>query len=105
MEEIPEEAFRVSVMGATKRIGELLMLAMARRSEAVYCAVRFGNVLGSRGSAVPTFWSQIARGGPVTVTDPDAMRYFLSIPEAVRLVIQAAAFARSGQIYMLDMGE
>ena len=137
MEEFPEEAFRVnvmgtlnvcqcvdlyrseklvlistdkavnpsSVMGATKRIGELLMLAMARRSEAVYCAVRFGNVLGSRGSAVPTFWSQIARGGPVTVTDPDAMRYFLSIPEAVRLVIQAAAFARSGQIYMLDMGE
>lgn len=137
MEEFPEEAFRVnvlgtlnvcqaadvyraervvlistdkavnpsSVMGATKRIGELLMLAMAQRSETVFCAVRFGNVMGSRGSAVPTFWNQIARGGPVTVTHPEAMRYFLTIPEAVSLVIQAASFASSGQLYMLDMGD
>jgi FlaA1/EpsC-like NDP-sugar epimerase len=94
-----------SVMGATKRIGELLMLAMAKRNTAIFCAVRFGNVIGSRGSAIPTFWSQIARGGPVTVTDPEVTRYFLTIPEAVSLVIQAAAFAHTGEIYMLDMGE
>jgi FlaA1/EpsC-like NDP-sugar epimerase len=94
-----------SVMGATKRIGELLMLAMAKRNASIYCAVRFGNVIGSRGSAIPTFWSQIARGGPVTVTDPEVTRYFLTIPEAVSLVIQTAAFAHTGEIYMLDMGE
>lgn len=93
-----------SVMGATKRIGELLTLGMSKRSETAFCAVRFGNVIGSRGSAVPTFWSQIARGGPVTITHPEAMRYFITIPEAVSLVIQAAAFAETGQIYMLDMG-
>jgi len=94
-----------SVMGATKRIGELLVLAMAPESRTLYCAVRFGNVIGSRGSAIPTFWSQIARGGPVTVTHPEMMRYFLTIPEAVSLVLQAAAFAQTGQIYMLDMGD
>ena len=95
----------VSVYGATKRIGELLVLAQAERSATVFCAVRFGNVIGSRGSVVPLFAKQIARGGPVVVTDPEAARYFLTIPEAVSLVIQAAAFARQGQMFMLDMGE
>lgn len=95
----------VSVYGATKRIGELLVQAMAARSATVFCAVRFGNVIGSRGSVVPIFIRQIDAGGPVGITDPRATRYFLTIPEAVSLVIQAAAFARQGQIYMLDMGD
>jgi FlaA1/EpsC-like NDP-sugar epimerase len=93
------------VYGATKRIGELLVLAMAERSATVYCAVRFGNVIGSRGSVVPIFTRQISRGGPVEVTHPDAARYYLTIPEAVSLVIQAASFAEQGQMFMLDMGE
>ena len=137
MEEHPDEAFRVNVLGtrnifrsaeeagaervvfittdkavkplsaygATKRIGELLVLSMAQRSATVFCAVRFGNVIGSRGSVVPIFTRQIQRGGPVGVTDPQAARYFLTIPEAVSLVIQAAAFAAQGQVFMLDMGE
>jgi FlaA1/EpsC-like NDP-sugar epimerase len=95
----------VSVYGATKRIGELLVLAMSERSATVFCAVRFGNVIGSRGSVVPIFARQISQGGPVGVTDPEATRYFLTIPESVSLVIQAAAFAEQGQVYMLDMGE
>jgi FlaA1/EpsC-like NDP-sugar epimerase len=95
----------VSVYGATKRIGELLVLAAAERSATVFCAVRFGNVIGSRGSVVPIFTRQIQQGGPVGVTDPEAARYFLTIPEAVSLVIQAAAFAEQGQVFMLDMGE
>lgn len=95
----------VSVYGATKRIGELLVLAAAARSATVFCAVRFGNVIGSRGSVVPIFARQIAAGGPVGVTHPEATRYFLTIPEAVSLVIQAAAFAEQGQVFMLDMGE
>lgn len=95
----------VSVYGATKRIGELLVLAAAERSATVFCAVRFGNVIGSRGSVVPLFTKQIQQGGPVGVTDPEAARYFLTIPEAVSLVIQAAAFAQQGQVYMLDMGD
>lgn len=95
-----------SIMGATKRIAELLVLAFAQGSEfTAYSAVRFGNVMGSRGSVVPLFMSQIERGGPVTVVHRDMMRYFISIPEAVSLVIQAGSFAGQGSIYMLDMGE
>jgi len=95
-----------SIMGATKRIAELMVLALARGSEHTrFVAVRFGNVMGSRGSAPLTFMRQIERGGPVTVTHPDMMRYFISIPEAVSLVIQAGTFGGSGNIYMLDMGQ
>lgn len=138
MEEHPDEAFRVNVlgtlnlalaarkyetgvfilvssdkavrptstMGASKRLAELLMLGLARSSErTAFIAVRFGNVMGSRGSVLPIFMRQIETGGPVTVMDPGMMRYFISIPEAVSLVIQAGSFRRSGSIYMLDMGE
>ncbi|MEX0783199.1 MAG: nucleoside-diphosphate sugar epimerase/dehydratase [Dehalococcoidia bacterium] len=95
-----------SIMGATKRIAELLVLGLARESElTTYSAVRFGNVMGSRGSVVPKFMRQIELGGPVTVMHPDMMRYFISIPEAVSLVIQAGTFGGYGNIYMLDMGE
>lgn len=95
-----------SIMGATKRIAELLVLALARESEITnYVAVRFGNVMGSRGSVVPKFMRQIELGGPVTVMHPEMMRYFISIPEAVSLVIQAGTFGGHGNIYMLDMGE
>lgn len=95
-----------SIMGATKRIAELLVLALARKSGATsFAAVRFGNVMGSRGSVVPTFMRQIERGGPVTVMHPEMQRYFISIPEAVSLVIQAGTFGGHGNIYMLDMGE
>jgi FlaA1/EpsC-like NDP-sugar epimerase len=94
-----------SVLGLTKRLGELMVLARGQASETVFCAVRFGNVIGSRGSVVPTFWTQIERGGPVSITHPDATRYFLTVPEAVSLVIEAAAFAGQGQIYILDMGD
>jgi FlaA1/EpsC-like NDP-sugar epimerase len=95
-----------SIMGATKRIAELLVLALARESSQTrFAAVRFGNVMGSRGSVVPTFMRQIERGGPVTVMHPEMMRYFISIPEAVSLVIQAGTFGGLGNIYMLDMGE
>jgi FlaA1/EpsC-like NDP-sugar epimerase len=95
-----------SIMGATKRIAELIVLAFARDSEHTkFAAVRFGNVMGSRGSVVPLFMAQIERGGPVTVMHKDMMRYFISIPEAVSLVIQAGTFGGHGNIYMLDMGE
>lgn len=93
-----------SVMGATKRLGEHIVLH-GRAHGRQYCVVRFGNVLGSRGSVIPTFVRQIADGGPVTVTDPRMTRFFMSIPEAMQLVLQAAAFAEGGEVFMLDMGE
>jgi len=94
-----------SVMGTTKRIGELLVREAARTSALPYTAVRFGNVLSSRGSVIPLFRQQLARGGPLTITDPDAMRYFMTIPEAVQLVLQAAIMAEPGDTFVLDMGE
>ncbi|MFV0524525.1 MAG: polysaccharide biosynthesis protein [Acidimicrobiales bacterium] len=94
-----------SVLGATKRLAELLAADTARRDRGVVVNVRFGNVLGSRGSVLPTFLAQIAAGGPVTVTDPDATRYFMTIPEAVRLVLQAAVIGRDAETLILDMGE
>lgn len=94
----------VSVMGATKHVGEQILLDRAPAG-AAFCAVRFGNVLGSRGSVIPTFRRQIAAGGPVTVTDPRVTRFFMSVEEAVQLVLQASVLADGGDVFMLEMGE
>lgn len=94
-----------SVMGATKRVAELIVQDFARRSETRFLTVRFGNVLGSNGSVVLRFQEQIQAGGPVTVTHPDVRRYFMLIPEAVHLVMQAASLGEQGATYVLDMGE
>ena len=94
-----------NIMGASKRFAEMIVLDAAHRTGNPYCVVRFGNVLGSRGSVVPLFKRQIARGGPITITHPDMKRYFMTIPEAVYLVLQAAGMSKGGETFVLNMGQ
>ena len=94
-----------SIMGASKRLGELVIQAEADRYKASFCCVRFGNVMASRSSVIPLFQTQIAAGGPVTLTHPEMQRFFMTIPEAAQLVIQAGTLAENGSTYVLDMGD
>jgi FlaA1/EpsC-like NDP-sugar epimerase len=94
-----------SIMGATKRVGEMIVSSLAARTETSFAIVRFGNVMGSRGSLIPLLKAQIKRGGPVRVTHPEMTRYFMTIPEAVQLILQAGAIGKRGEVFLLDMGE